>query len=111
MQTDVELKLRLAGIPVLSHEQWLAAPGHPYLYVNVNVLDPSDSAWPYSVMVELDQSVKLERSPEVSVVAATWSAAPGVGNVGSLNVRSVRDHVKDQVDHFINAYLAVNPKN
>src|SRR5947207_10859466 len=36
VQTDVELRLRQAGIPVLTEEQMLAAPGSPYLYVNIN---------------------------------------------------------------------------
>src|SRR2546425_3316356 len=36
LQTDVELRLRKAGIPALTQEECRATPGHPFLYVNVN---------------------------------------------------------------------------
>jgi hypothetical protein len=110
IRTDVELKLRLAGITVLSDKQSLAAPGSPYLYVNVQVLDSDDSLWPCSISVALEQSVTLRRNPQIGVVAVTWSVT-SVGSVGRLNVRGLRDSVKEGVDKFINAYLAANPKN
>ena len=37
LQTDTELQLRQYGIKVLSRVERLAAPGSPYLYVNVGV--------------------------------------------------------------------------
>lgn len=36
IQTDVELKLRLAGIKVLTEEECLKEPGCPWLYVYIN---------------------------------------------------------------------------
>jgi len=39
----------------------------------------------------------------------TWTTGL-TGTTGNLNIRGVRDHIKDLVDQFINAYLAVNPK-
>jgi hypothetical protein len=39
----------------------------------------------------------------------TWSVS-SVGTVGRDNIRRVRDFIKDFVDQFIHAYLAVNPK-
>ena len=38
IRTEVELKLRLAGIRVLSKEEWEQELGRPYLYVRLNVL-------------------------------------------------------------------------
>ena len=37
-QTDVELKLRLAGIKVLMEKEKSATPGKPILYLHVNAL-------------------------------------------------------------------------
>jgi hypothetical protein len=36
LQTDVELKLRQAGIPVLTGEETFRAPGSPFLYLVVS---------------------------------------------------------------------------
>lgn len=107
--TDVELKLRLAGIPVLNEKQWIEAPGAPYLYLAVTVSNRSNGLWAFSISVELMQRVVLERRPESGLFASTWST-DYVGSVGSTNIRSVRENIKDQIDKFINAYLAVNPK-
>jgi hypothetical protein len=111
IQTDVELKLRLAGIPVLSKQEMLATPGQPYLYVNVNVNSSATrDLWPDHIEIQLNQNVTLARSPEPLVVGATTWSTGSVGAVFKQNLRSLRDGVKDQVDRFINAYLAVNPK-
>ena len=36
--TDVELKLRQAGITVLARQEWLSTAAAPYLYVNVQAI-------------------------------------------------------------------------
>jgi hypothetical protein len=107
IQTDVELKLRLAGIAVLTKEERLAAPGTPFLYINVNT--QSGSLYAYSISVQLEQDVRLDRDPSTRISATTWSVT-SVGTVGRNNLRDVRDSIKDIVDIFINAYLSVNPK-
>jgi len=109
IQTDVELKLRMAGIVVLSREEFYDALGRPYLYVNVTALkDIKDRGYAYYVSVKLQQEVYLVRTPLdfTKYDAVTWE----VGNVAtSPNIREIRADVKDQVDIFINAYLSVNP--
>ena len=40
--TDVQFKLLKAGIRVLTSEEWLNAPGKPYLYARVNVAKSSE---------------------------------------------------------------------
>ena len=102
IKTDVELKLRLAGIPV-------DAAFDTFFYVNVNVVVAPVGYWPYSIYVELHQEVLLVRDLSISGYGITWSEGYA-GMVGKANVRNVRDDVKDMVDKFINAYLSVNPK-
>ncbi len=116
MQTDVELRLRKAGIRVLSKKEYQRAPGTPQLYVNVNFsIHEASGFCAFSVNVELEQQVILIRSPEVRIegkifpVASTWNTGC-TGFVGISNIRTVRENVRDEVDIFINAYLAENPK-
>ena len=56
IQTDVELKLRLAGIPLLSEEV-----SGVYLYVLVDVFPTPLGYWPFDIHVALQQRVLLAR--------------------------------------------------
>ena len=105
-QTDVELKLRLAGIKVLTSAERLTTPGTPYLYLNVNPLDSKTRNPPfsYSIGLEFYQVVLLARDPDISAHATTWS----VGSIGNGALPYIRDWVKDHMDQFINAWLSVN---
>lgn len=107
VQTDVELRLRQAGIPVLTQKEWLEAPGVPFLYVHVPVLLLSEGlAAVYHIAVELHQVASLETVAYRTAVS-TWSAE-GLGSVDNLHFDSVRQHILRQVDRFINAYLSVH---
>ena len=113
IQMDVELKLRLAGIKVLTEEESLNDPSHVYLYVNVLVkvdkTPPVSGLVAYNISCELKQYVSLVRDPSVVRTATTWDTG-GLGLIGKDKLRNIRNYVKDQVDHFLNAYLSVNPK-
>lgn len=111
IQTDVELKLRLAGIKVLTEEEQFKEPGYPYLYVNVNSVKSNLApTYAFSIEISLKQVVLLVRDLKIRVfAAATWRKG-SVGIVGEQKVDSIRDGVKDGVDEFINDYLSVNPK-
>ena len=107
--TDVEVKLRVAGIKVLTIEEW-AIKSDVILYVCVHSLKLMEIYF-YVTYVELHQKVLLERDPKIIRSGiTTWEAIGIMGTVGAENVNSIRDKIKDQVDEFINDYLAVNPK-
>ena len=108
--TDVELKLRQAGITVLTRQEWLSTAAAPYLYVNVQAIKNPAKFYVFSTNVELGQRATLVHDPSMSVLATTWSATGMIGTVGSQKLGSLREHVRDQTDQFINAYLAANPK-
>lgn len=103
IQTDVELKLRLAGMRVVAQDEDLTLPGAPYLYVAVNVL-PLQAA---CITVALHQSVLLQRNGEFTAGVATWDLT---GVMSNPNAQSIRNAIKDYVDRFLNAWLSVNPK-
>lgn len=114
LQTDVELRLRKAGIRVLTGEQWLNEPGQPTLKVIVGLYKvPSDRVDGYakSLRGELWQHVLLSRNPSTILRAATWTSVElvGISNSDTLN-KSIRDDVADLVDDFINNFLAENQK-
>jgi hypothetical protein len=108
LQTDVELRLRKAGIKVLTKREALFMPGMPWLYVNVNTL--VRSGFPllaYSVRVILNENVTLANG--FQTVGTIWSSET-TGNVGTQRISQIRESVGDLVDGFINDYLAANPK-
>jgi hypothetical protein len=106
IRTDVELKLRQVGIPIIG---LVNTPGKPFLHISVDVLRSERPTWPYVITVELRQMIFLTRDPSISVHLATWDVS-SFGTIPKQNLRNLRDSVKDLVDEFINVYLAANPK-
>ena len=106
-QTDAELKLRVAGIHVLSETEMLKTPGMPSIYLVVILLhERRGERAAFSGRIELKQFVRLQRDRSIGTDAATWSNAwVGVGDLPYI-----RERVNDMVDQFINAWLSVNPK-
>lgn len=113
-QTDVELKLRMAGIKAVEGTDL------PLLYLNVNTLHrESNRNAAYSVSLELLQFVLLEsqlrsdpeKSSEALATSTTMATTWSTGSLGLGSVADVRASVRDQVDMFINDWLAVNPLN
>ena len=103
LQTDVEQRLRQAGIKV--HND---APG--FLDVFVNTLKIESGFYAYAIRVQFRQRVRMERNLKIAALASTWEAPSVVGTVGTRALRDVRGSVRDRVDEFINAYLEQNPK-
>jgi len=106
LQTDAEIKLRLAGIKVLTETEWFKKKGMPYIDITVHIIDPSNTSCSYLVSVKLIQNVRLERDPSIHSDAVTWI----VSNSGVGTKEDVRSAIKDLVDKFINAYLSSNPR-
>lgn len=108
IKTDVELRLRKAGIRVLAQTEKDKTPGMPYLYVNVTALISSEAGLcVYGIEVHLKEIVTLARGLKAS--GSVWDTGK-IGSVGTQNIRKIRDGVGDLVDKFINDYLAANPK-
>jgi hypothetical protein len=103
LRTDVEVRLRKAGITVTSSVE------EAYLYLNVFTVKGSSELYAYHIRLEFNQEVILKRNRNVSLPAPTWSLDLG-GTVGAKKLHEVRDDVADMVDKFINAYLEQNPK-
>jgi hypothetical protein len=105
LQTDVERRLRQAGIAV-------ASDADAYVYVHVTVADPGAALpLPYVVEVALMQEVTLPRGLRTRTplqCATWWVNSLGVAGPDRLRM-AVSDRVAEFVDQFGRAYRAVNP--
>ena len=103
LQTEVEVRLRQAGIKVVASSLYM-------LYVNVDTLKNNMGSYAYNIHVSFEQPVTLLRDPKlVQTFATTWSVG-SIGTVGSDRLGDVRSDVRDHVDKFIAAYLEQNSK-
>ncbi len=110
IQQDVELKLRMAGINVLTQRERYSEPGKPFLYINLNIITTSDS-FAYNILVELMQKVRLVRMPDLVHTGTTWSkGSTGHVSLNRMPEQVIRNRIKGLVDLFLNDYLSVNPK-
>jgi hypothetical protein len=108
LQKSVDLKLRGAGIKVLSRDEWLQTPGRPILYVAVNTHQREKYWWGYDIRVELHQTASLEAIPATRAFVATWSTnMTGTVNIGTLN--TLNEQARVLTDIFINAFVSANP--
>lgn len=110
VRTDVELKLRVAGIKVLTNGEALKQPGFPQLYVNISIMvgqGPISGIAAYNLSVALKQGVILATDSSINTWTSTWQS-DAVGYSGAGMLPKLRDNIKDMVDKFINAYLSVN---
>jgi hypothetical protein len=111
LQTEAELKLKMAGIKVLTREESLKTPGEPCLYININIniAKTESDVYPYSIDALFIQKVYLVRDPKQTAYAVTWSTG-GVGSITKPIVSQLQNNVEDILDLFIKAYLSENPK-
>jgi hypothetical protein len=107
VRTDVELRLRLAGIRVLTSEEYYVDTTHAGM-LSVGIGGGTRETSPYyiySISVELWQPALLVRNGSW-VMALTYIESFD----GFTNKRStIRNVTKDAIDLFINDFLSVNP--
>jgi hypothetical protein len=105
VQTDTELKLRMAGIKILPFEG--VAIDKPFFYLNIGAMKTRSGVYIYTISAKLQEPAICVRN-DYLVLAATWEHSGYVGI--TPNLATIRQTAKDMVDKFINAYLSANPK-
>jgi len=108
VQTDVELRLRDAGIRVVSPREL----GEPYLYVVIHAERVfQQSLYATLIRVSFRQNAVLERDRAITAYGAeTWSAGSVEIFSSEKMSRGTRDELGDLVDRFCKAYLSENTK-
>lgn len=109
LQTDVELRLRKAGIKVFTDPEWQVAPsGSPVLGVQVTLTKHRIlPQYIYHIEVAVYQAAYLARDGSLAT-ATVWKSG-SVGTVGVDVLRYMRSFVADSIDEFVNDFLAANP--
>jgi len=115
-KADIEQKLSLAGIKVITSEEcsWddvnsaiiVCKVGVVFQSETVNLEDVRDA---YNVWISLYQYVQLRRDPNLKMRACTWSLSQ-MGLMKLTERFKVRDGIKKIMDYFVNDYFSVNPK-
>jgi hypothetical protein len=108
---DIQEQLTSGGVRLLSRNEARTTSGSPYLYVNINAVQGSvDLA--YSIRIELNQAVRLERTPDAKTMAATWQPAAVLATVRPADfVSSVRQDVRTDVLQFVRDFRAANSRS
>ena len=115
IQTEVEAKLRTAGIDILSKEEneQVQPLSKPYLYIKVSSHKPGARREfiAFNVGIGLNQQVVRRSlySGKKCFYATTWYTSL-VGIAGRKNITDIIDAVKELTGKFIEAYQNVNPK-
>lgn len=110
LQRDIEVRLRQAGLRVLTIAEVAHSPGAPYLYVAVYpITGPSTNLNAYAVALTLKQLVQLSRNPSTELFATTWDGPMQLSPLGELKV-DLRTKIFDAVGRFIIDYRDVNSK-
>lgn len=107
LKTDVELKLRHAGIKVDSQFS-------PFVYVRIDCSLPKsasgqDMGYIAVAKIQFKQGVYIPGKFDL-MYAPTWESSITIWGPKSNYQDDARKRVGDLIDQFINDYLAVNPK-
>lgn len=111
LKRDIEVRLRQAGLRVLTISEIANSPGAPYLYVAVYPLTgPSLNFNAYAIGLTLKQLVQLSRNPTTEFFATTWEGPAPPSSLSAPSVFDIRTRISDAVGRFIIDYQAVNPR-
>jgi hypothetical protein len=112
LQTAAEATLRKARLPLVATKELPntpTAPSKPILDIEITSLAVPNTGL-VAVLIEyrMTEIVVPFRQPVTKIVGSTWRFQ-AAATVGAKNVNDVRKFMVDQLDTFINDYLAANP--
>ena len=111
LRRDIEVRLRQAGLHVLTLSEVANLPGAPYLYVAVYpIIGPSVNVNAYAVALTLKQLVQLSRNPTTELFATTWEGPLHFSSLSDSKVFDIRSRIFDAVGRFIVDYRDVNSR-
>ena len=108
LQSEAEEKLKQAGISLLRYTDETERAGRPLLYVFITLSGPNSSRSPIEIESKFWQRVRPVRDPRKAVDAVTWESNAAEG--GPITDDAVLQVMNNQLDEFIKAFTAANPK-
>ncbi len=100
LQAVVEDRLHQSGIS-------LSKTADPYIVLHVNSFAINEDFYAYSIDLQVNTSVTLVETGQVTV-ATIWSIA-ALGRVSATRLPTIINDVINQVDKLADDYVAVNP--
>jgi hypothetical protein len=100
IQRDAEIKLRIAGMQVLSDSDLISKP-------RIVISISRTSLGVFGIMLAFGEPAFLERDRATKIQATTWLRDGVALSIDDTNIRGM---IKDMVDIFLNDWLIVNPK-
>ncbi|MGD9045060.1 MAG: hypothetical protein PVG06_15185 [Desulfobacterales bacterium] len=128
LQSSIEHQLQKAGIQVLAEEDSNQSAFEGYLKVRLQFADyepakktflslddkeekienlDTKKKYIYAIRLNLRQLVALKRNPSADAFSITWQTE----TVGLRRLTLIKDHIKTQVDVFIEVYISENPNS
>ena len=108
LQRRLVVKLREAGIGILSVKNASTTPGQPILQLKVASVK-NTTGHGFLIQLWMNEKVMFERDKNRIVHGITWIQTT-IAFDGELQSRGVYDSVDEVLNEFINDYLAANPK-
>lgn len=107
LQKEAEAKLAQAGIPMLKGNE-IENVGNPLLYLFITVSQPLSHRHAIEIESRFWQQVRPARDLEKEIRVVTWESQANDGP--PITDDAVRAVFNQQLDEFIKAYTAANPK-
>jgi len=109
VKSDISETLKAAGIETVSYNDCCETPGAPYLFIGIGMVpDNRCNGYAATVHIELRQVVNLEREPELSYHATTWTRGQTVVVEEQAAEREVQKLLRSWIGMFIYDYQSVN---
>jgi len=110
IKSNIEAKIKAAGIKVLSADEASKAPGDPHLSLNLDSITAKDGTVSFELTLAVFQACTLARDASMKVPDCnTWSRGK-VGRANSGIPAFIDTQIASEVDAFLRAYAEVNPK-
>lgn len=103
-------KLKKSGIKVYTDLELSTISGQPILVLNVNTLKQPGPIYIYTVALDFNQIVVLQRSPGLTSISPTWTVLATGGSLPEDLSASVQASIDPMIDSFIADYQKANPK-
>lgn len=110
LKTAITKKLKKAGIKVLTSQELGTISGQPQLALNVHSIKQPGPIYIFTVTLDFNQIVLLERNTGLTAVSPTWSILTTGGALPEDLVANVKAAVDSMLDSFIVDYKKANPK-
>jgi len=109
IEADISSVLQAAGIETVTYNDCCDTPGAPYLFIGIGMVpDSRCNGYAATVHLELRQVANLEREPELSYHATTWTRGQTIVVEEQMAEQAVQKLLRSWIGMFIYDHQSVN---